>query len=175
MSENVRNIIAILLILISLGCLFPGLTQPMLQIQISAELPFVGKLEIFNQIQSIIDSIESLYQSENTLVAFLILLFSVVVPLMKATILIVALSVPGFKYRRHMYDFVALIGKWSMADVFVVAVFMAFLATGAHPAVSATLHEGFYFFTAYCVISILGIQVMKIPVKPTQSSAQAVN
>ena len=162
MPTQVRNIIAVLLILVSLGCLYPGLTKPMLQIQVAAELPLVGKLELFNQIQSVVQSIKSLFESDNAFVAFLILLFSVVVPLIKAAILLCVLALPKLKFRRGLYNFVALIGKWSMADVFVVAVFMAFLATRAHHAVHSSLHEGFYYFTAYCLISLLGIAFIKI-------------
>ncbi len=161
-SSRNRNIVATALIAISLICLYPGLTKPMLQITAAAELPFVGRVEMFNQIQSVIESVEALYESKNRLVASLILLFSVIVPLIKASILLSALAFPRLTWRWHLFRFVELIGKWSMADVFVVAVFMAFLATEAHTAVTAILHPGFYYFTAYCLISLLSIQVMDI-------------
>ena len=61
-----------------------------------------------------------------------------------------------------LYKFVGLIGKWSMADVFVVGVFLAFLATKNNEAINAELEIGFYYFTAYCIVSIIGIQVLDI-------------
>ena len=76
---------------------------------------------------------------------------------------------------------VNLIGKWSMADVFVIGVFLAFLATenqvqenrfqvealgaqlevGIVTRVTSTLGPGFYFFLGYCIFSIFWTQVLK--------------
>ncbi|MBL1292744.1 MAG: paraquat-inducible protein A [Thiotrichales bacterium] len=64
-----------------------------------------------------------------------------------------------------MHKFVLIIGKWSMADVFVVGVFMAFLAGQANPNVQAALHQGFYWFLAYCLISILSSQTLQLNVE----------
>ena len=52
-----------------------------------------------------------------------------------------------------------------MADVFVVGVFMAFLAGQANPNVQAALHQGFYWFLAYCLISILSSQTLQLNVE----------
>ena len=63
-----------------------------------------------------------------------------------------------------LFNFVKAIGKWSMADVFVVGVFIAYLSTKSNEAISAELYEGFYYFTGYCLISLAAIQAMKISV-----------
>jgi uncharacterized paraquat-inducible protein A len=57
---------------------------------------------------------------------------------------------------------VLIVGKWSMADVFVVGIFIAFLAGQANPNMHAALHHGFYWFLAYCLISILSSQVLRL-------------
>lgn len=157
-----RNILALACILLSLAMLYPGLTQPMMNLTIEASLPLLGKMEFYNKTQSIMESITSLFESGNRLVAILILLFSVIIPVLKAIFLLLALALPIARIRDHLHQVVLLIGKWSMADVFVVGVFMAFLAGSAHPSARATLHNGFYFFTAYCVLSILGAQLLKV-------------
>jgi len=64
--------------------------------------------------------------------------------------------------RTQLHKFVAIISKWSMADVFVVGVLLATLATTSEDAIEAHLHEGFYYFAAYCIISILAAQIMKV-------------
>jgi len=63
-------------------------------------------------------------------------------------------------------DLVELIAKWSMADVFAVALFIAYLAArasqvpagaGYAPQVvdfTATFGPGFYWFAAYCLVSL---------------------
>lgn len=155
-----RNICALILILASLGCLYPGLMSAMLTLKVGTVLPLIGQLELYEATQSIIQTIQTLFQNQNYLVAWLILLFSVVVPLLKVGLLLLVLVVKDFSGRTQVLKFVAAIGKWSMADVFVVSIFMAYLATKSNEAVSATLHSGFYYFTAYCVLSIVGTQLI---------------
>ena len=89
---NKRNIAALILIIISLGCLYPGLTKPILNIHIGAQIPLLGEFELFDRTQSVISGIRLLYDFDNNLVATLILLFSVVVPVLKAVILFLVLA-----------------------------------------------------------------------------------
>lgn len=156
-----RNAVGVVLLIASLVVLYPGLTQPMMNLTIQAALPLLGKVEFYNNTQSILQSIQSLFDSDNVLVAILILLFSVVVPVLKALLLVGAVALPAGRVGGIMHRCVSLIGKWSMADVFVVGVFMAYLAGQAHPNAQATLHAGFYYFTGYCVLSIASAQVIK--------------
>ena len=162
LQNPVRNVAALMLLIISLGLLYPGLTQPMMNLTIEASLPLIGRMEFYNQTQSILQSIQSLFDSGNQTVAILILLFSVIVPIIKAIFLLLALAIPLADVRYYLHQIVLLIGKWSMADVFVVGIFMAYMAGQAHPSATATLHSGFYFFTAYCLLSILGAQLMVV-------------
>ena len=59
---------------------------------------------------------------------------------------------------RTLSFFVEKSGKWSMADVFVVAVFLAYLAfsniQSGIQTESNTL-PGLYFFLSYCLLSIM--------------------
>lgn len=159
---NIRNIIAFVLIIVSLICLFPGLTEPMLSIRVAAKIPLLGDFELFERTQSIIEVIRSLYDYNNNLVATLILLFSVIIPILKAVLLLVILAAKKWRFRKHVYRFISAIGKWSMADVFVVGVLLAYLATSSEESISAEIFDGFYYFTAYCIISIFGIQIMDL-------------
>jgi uncharacterized paraquat-inducible protein A len=74
--------------------------------------------------------------------------------------------------RGRTLAFVETIAKWSMADVFVVALFIAYLASqasatptsgpNAAPAMIAfTAHfgPGFYWFAAYCLFSLASQQI----------------
>ena len=66
----------------------------------------------------------------------------------------------------HTTRFVAAIAKWSMADVFVVALFIMYLAAEATQtpsgdpdaapllAFDASFGPGFYWFAAYCLFSL---------------------
>ena len=97
-------------------------------------------------------------QAKNYLVANLILIFSVVIPVLKGIFLLVSL-IPGHPKLRHtLVSLVKRIGKWSMADVFVVAIFLAYLATASMQVFEATLQVGFYYFLAYCILSVLSTE-----------------
>jgi len=159
---STRNIIGLILLIISLVCLYPGLFEPILSIVVGADIPILGRIELQDSTNSIISTIQTLYEEGNPLVAFLILFFSVMVPLLKALMLLLVLLIPTLPKRRQIFDFVHLIGKWSMADVFVVGVLIAYLGTKSNTNIEASLHVGFYYFLAYCLISLLSIQIMKI-------------
>lgn len=157
-----RNVAGFILTVISLLLLYPGLTFPMFRLEIGAEFPIIGKVTLYEQTQSIIQTVKTLHENDNTIVAFLILFFSVIVPFLKGVTLIIVLFAKKLKQRAMLHRFVQLIGKWSMADVFVVGVFISYLSTESNSAIMAELHEGFYYFTGYCLISLTAIQVMKI-------------
>ncbi len=154
---NTKNIIGAVLLLASLVCLFPGLTQTILSLKIGAALPLVGAVTFHESAQSILQTVETLHENDNTFVAFLILFFSVIVPVVKGIALLLVLFV---KNSAGLARFVALISKWSMADVFVVGVFIAFLAARSNEAITATVGSGFYWFLAYCLLSIAAAQVI---------------
>ena len=141
---GIRNWIALILLFISLGVLYPGLTEPILHLEISIKLPFMDKQTLYSQTQSILESVKTLHENDNSFVAFLILLFSVMVPIIKAVILLITFTLKDSMARYRLYNFVRSIGKWSMADVFVVGIFIAFLATKSTSGLEAALYPGFY-------------------------------
>ncbi len=157
-----RNRLALLLIILSFGLLLPGVYLPVLTIEVSPVLPLFGKMELFRETRSILGTVHELYKNGSQLVAVLILVFSVVVPAVKGASLLTALAVRSQDMRLRIHRFIGIIGKWSMADVFVVGILLAYLASGGHQGMSAKLHEGFYYFLGYCLVSILSTQIMKL-------------
>ena len=162
MSARARNLAAVALILISFACLVPGLYRPVLTIDISPVLPFFGKLTIYQKTRSILSTVKNLYDLHSYLVSGLILLFSVIVPFVKGLILLYVLSFRNGFGRARLFHFVSLIGRWSMADVFTVAIFLAYLAANAVEGISAQVHDGFWFFLSYCLLSVLSAQLMTL-------------
>ena len=148
-----RNIIGLALIAISLICLYPGLTLPILNIHVGASIPLLGEIELYDRTQSVISGIRLLYNYENAFVATMILIFSVVIPILKALILFAVFGIQKLETQSEgVQFFVSIIGKWSMADVFVVATFLAYLGTSSDEGISSEVMEGMY-FTAYCIIN----------------------
>lgn len=130
-------------------------------------------LQVYEQTRSIVGSVRHLYEVRSPTAATLILLFSVVVPFAKAAMVFVALFFVGDAVRRQrMLQFVEAIAKWSMADVFVVALFIAYLAVQASQtppgdpnvpppllAFTANFGPGFYWFAGYCLFSLAAQQM----------------
>ena len=164
-----RNIIAVVLVVISLVVVVPGLIQPI----ITLKAIMMGR-QVFAETRSILQTVKDLHESGNDLVAGMILFFSVMVPFIKAVLLgVVGVLKPAVPLRYRIFAFVRGISKWAMADVFVVGVYIAYLSAKATDALDAELHEGFYYFTAYCLISLLSMQVMHVeqPQAPGASGA----
>jgi hypothetical protein len=125
-----------------------------------------GEVEVYTQTRSIIGAVRNLYQVGSPFPATLILLFSVVVPLTKAALVAWAAFMTDASRRMRTTRFVEAIAKWSMADVFVVAVFITYLAAEATQtppgdpagvpliAFDASFGPGFYWFAAYCLFSL---------------------
>jgi hypothetical protein len=125
-----------------------------------------GDVEVYEQTRSIVGSVRQLYRVGSPVPATLILLFSVIVPLTKAALVAWAVFMSAGVRRRRTLAFVETIAKWSMADVFVVALFIVYLAAQATtrptdaeagPALisfNARFGPGFYWFAAYCLFSL---------------------
>jgi paraquat-inducible protein A len=166
-----RNILAVVLTVISLGLLWPGLTEPVLTI--TASMSFLGaSREVFRQTQSIVESVRNLRESGNNFVAGLILLFSIIVPFIKAVLLIAIVAIRRHDLKRRLFLFVRSVSKWAMADVFVVGVLISYLAAKATDNLDAVAGTGFYFFAAYCLVSNFSFQALDVPETPGASPAR---
>jgi hypothetical protein len=125
-----------------------------------------GSVEAYNKTRSILGTVQELFSNDHALVAFLIALFSIVVPIVKGLILILSNLIKNESQAVSLDRFGALLSKWSMADVFVIGVFVAFLAANAVEkeagllTFEATLGAGFYYFLSYCLLSILASQLL---------------
>jgi hypothetical protein len=140
--------------------------------QIAAALEKSGQdVEVYEQTRSIVGSVRRLYEVGSPVPATLILLFSVIVPLGKGALVAWAMFMADGGHRRRTLGFVQAIAKWSMADVFVVALFIAYLAAQASTTVTgdpnapppliaftARFGAGFYWFAAYCLFSLASQQ-----------------
>lgn len=118
-----------------------------------------GRVEAYRSTRSILGMAEELAAGGNTLVAVLILTFSVVIPVLKLLLQLWAFSLPRWAGHR-LIAINAALGKWSMADVFVMAMLIAFMAGRASSHVGellimdAQLETGFWYFVAYCIFAI---------------------
>ncbi len=135
-------------------------------------LEVTGSIDAFDKTRSILGTAQELYGNNHVLVAVLIVLFSVIVPLIKALILLSLLAPLDTRIKSTLLWLSNNVSKWSMADVFVIAIFIAFLAgngiqeSRALVDFQASLGTGFWFFLGYCLVSILGTQILSSGLQP---------
>ena len=137
--------------------------------QIGERMAEGPEIEVYYQTRSIVGSVRHLYRVGAATAATLILIFSVIVPFAKATLVMWALYRRNRERRERTLTFVEVIAKWAMADVFAMALLIAYLAASASQTppgegfvpqmvtFTATFGPGFYWFAAYCLVS-LGVQ-----------------
>lgn len=128
-----------------------------------------GELQAYSSTRSILGTVDELARTGNLLVAFLVVFFSVVVPVFKMLLLLASLLASGTTVPRFLLNVNSRLSKWSMADVFVMALLVAFMAGSASGKegelliMNAQLEVGFYYFLAYCVFSIAAGSVLVAP------------
>jgi hypothetical protein len=135
--------------------------------QITNQLKTGQPIEVYSQTRSIVGSVRHLYSVGSNAAATLILLFSIIVPFTKSILVSWAVLQSNVERRRGTLFFVETIAKWSMADVFAVAVMITYLAAQASQSASGTaivvfqasFGTGFYWFTGYCLTSLFVQQV----------------
>ncbi len=189
-----RRLLSLALIVIALGLLYPGVTQPVLTLTgtieksslaklgiemiageeadsqtrqmltaISSFLGFdqiEGQMEAYRNSRSIWGTVDQLARTGNLPVALLIVFFSLVIPVFKLLLQVVAIAAPWEELRRPLLWLNAALSKWSMADVFVMGLLVAYMAGAASGqmgdmlAMHAALEPGFYYFLAYCLFSV---------------------
>ena len=198
-----RKMLAMLLIIVALGLLYPGVTQPVLTLTgtvekskiaelgiemiagegadtqtrqmltaISSFLGFdqiEGHLVAYNNTRSIWGTVDELSRSGNLPVAFLIVFFSLVIPVFKLLLQTGSLFIARSDLRDPLLRLNGALSKWSMSDVFVMGVLVAYMAGSASGQIGdmltmyANLEPGFYYFLAYCLFSIAASSLLREP------------
>jgi len=119
-----------------------------------------GTLQAYSSTRSMWGTAQELARSGNLPVAILIVFFSLVIPVFKLLLQVASLFVSRAPYGRSLLWLNAVLSKWSMSDVFVMGLLVAFMAGRASDQVgdlltmNASLEPGFYYFLAYCLFSI---------------------
>jgi hypothetical protein len=198
-----RKLLTLGLILVALGLLYPGVTQPVLTLTGHIEKSEIaelgiklvvgdtadsqtgqmltmlsgflgldqieGQMEAYRNTRSIWGTVEELARTGNLPVAFLIVFFSLVIPSFKLLLQAASLFIGRAGLRRPILSLNAVLSKWSMADVYVMAMLVAYMAGSASGhmgdllIMDAKLEPGFYYFLAYCLFSIVSTALLREP------------
>ena len=136
-----------LLLLCSLAALVVGVIAPLLTLQ---------KLYFIENTISLISTIQTLYNDKEWLLFIVITLFSVCIPVIKivSLLMITNIDFEAGSFLDKALSLIETLGKWSMLDVFVVALLLVSLKLGALAKVE--VHYGLYVF-AFSVILTMGL------------------
>ncbi len=134
------------LLFITLALLIPGLVAPIISLK---------KFLLIENTFSIFSGTMQLLNEGQIFLFILITGFSIIIPFLKLAVLFRLLSINRInstnldKYLHWMHIY----GKWSMLDVFVVAVLVVTVKLSA--VANVEMHYGLYFFSAAVILTMI--------------------
>jgi len=132
-----------------------GLYTPILMVTIHKEVAYLGDVVLSFESKGVVGSVEKLFANGDSVVAGVILLFSVLIPSLKIFSMMFVSVFMKNRFSHTIVTFFKHLGKWSMVDVFVVATFLVYLTVNKGDVSRAEVEVGFYYFLAYAIISML--------------------
>ncbi len=148
----------LLLLGLSLIALLAGLLMPVFSLVASRDFPVLGQTVFQYESKSILGALHKLWSQGQTVIAAIIVLFTVLVPLLKTGLMATLLSLPhkaGHPRLRKAHQALLHLGKWSMLDVFLVAIVVAWFSLRDKGSTDAQIQAGLYFFLVYVLLSML--------------------
>jgi len=177
----------VVLMLFCISMLVGGVLSPMLEVEVRVtkiDATLLGTpiefrdQSLYYRSKTVLEVFQTLIQMgrpEMTLVAVLLILFSVVFPALKMLALGACLFRPALLRTNRLVKLLAFeLSKWSMADVMALAIFMSFVAFNGVigssmdglrdmpnvqqvliPTNASRILPGYYLFVGFCVSSIL--------------------
>lgn len=142
---SAQIIILRILLVLAVGVLLAGLTAPIVT---------MTKLVFFENTFSVFSGVMQLFEEKKYFLFFVIVAFSIVLPFLKIVMLFLILSNSEnmrAKLQRHL-QWMHQFGKWSMLDVFIVAVLVVSVKLGA--IVHVDMRYGLYAFAASVVLTM---------------------
>ncbi len=135
-----------LLLLAALVSLVVGITAPLMTLE---------KLYFFENRISLIGAVTQLFEKKEWILFVIIGLFSLCLPFIKIASLMAILHIPhqGNSFLDKLLRWIEHWGKWSMLDVFVVALLLVSVKLGALAKV--TVHYGVYVFAGSVILTMI--------------------
>jgi paraquat-inducible protein A len=143
-----------LLMWVSLVSFFAGLFMPIVT---------VHTVWIFKNSISVMGALGTLFQEHNFGIFIIVLFFSVFFPLLKLFFMLFTWYVGDLTHPRaiKLLHWMSMLGKWSMLDVFVMAIFVVIAKLGILS--QAKIEPGLYFFAGSILLALFtGIQMHKL-------------
>jgi len=140
------------LLLIAAVLLFAGITGPLMTVE---------KFYFFEDSVSLISALQELNFRSEWFLYGVILLFSIFFPILKiiALFAIINLSSQAVHHKIKLIHWLNILGKWSMLDVFVVALLL--VSFKLKMVADVQIHYGLYTFAASVMLTMLVTQGLR--------------
>lgn len=154
-----QGIIINLLLLAALASLIIGVTAPLLTLE---------KLYFFENTVSLFTTVTGLFAQKEWFLFSVIAIFSLCIPIIKIASLVLILNV---EYKKGSFldktlHVIETLGKWSMLDVFVVALLLVSVKLGVLAKVD--VHYGLYAFAASVLLTMgLSLWIYRLSTRKT--------
>jgi paraquat-inducible protein A len=136
-SHHRAGLAVVFMLLASMACFIAGIILP---------FTAVTKLWLFENQISVCRGLVVLWQADEIFLFLILLVFTICFPFVKINALLALWLYPGLtpEQARNFYRFVSHLGKWSMLDVFVIAILVITIKSSG--VASITLGAGFFLF-----------------------------
>ncbi len=133
-----------MLIVCSVGLLVAGLSLPLMKVE---------KMVFWKNEYSVFKGVRSLWEQGQYALALILFFFSIVFPIVKLAALGVIWNVRlAEEQRQAVLRWLGVLGKWSMLDVFAVAILIVLVKLG--PLAKVQPQTGLYVFCAAILLSM---------------------
>ncbi len=143
------------LLSVTVIALITGWFAPILAIVAYQDIPVLGQSVFQFESKSIVSALQKLYDSGQTVISAVIFTFTILTPVLKSLMMLVVLFSQNLHFSNKSIRLLKNIGKWSMLDVFVIAILVTYFTTKSGGATDATLQIGVFYFVAYVIASML--------------------
>ena len=143
MPYRSKHLFVNLLLILALLCFAIGIYLPVFTLT---------KLLVFNNTVSILSGLWQLVAEGQYLIFILIFSFSILLPITKLSILAFAWNSHKSTHHKKL-QWLEKVGRWSMLDVFVVALLIVTVKLGV--LASVEIHPGLYYFTAAVLLMMI--------------------
>ena len=144
-NHPIQGIVINLLLLVALASLIIGVSAPLLTLE---------KLYFFENTVTLFTTVIGLFTQKEWFLFFVIAIFSLCIPIIKIASLVLILNL---EYKKGSFldktlHVIETLGKWSMLDVFVVALLLVSVKLGVLAKVD--VHYGLYVFAASVLLTM---------------------
>jgi paraquat-inducible protein A len=139
--------IVVLMLVVSMALFLAGIFRP---------VTAVTKLWVFENQISVVSGLITLWRELELFLFLILLVFTVIFPFVKISSLLVLWLKPGLTLdqAQSLFHFVSQLGKWSMLDVFIVAILVLTVKSGG--VASIRIQDGLFLFFCSVMLTQFG-------------------